>query len=195
LAASEKSGIQRMFGRRFRVGRTPTPSQRAGTGSLCRVPSARTIARLMTTGRDTLVKSETIAIAAIEDGIPPRIEARAVIAAFHVMVRKKAEAELDARIEGARFSLVTSFFSPTESRRTRRPLAPRSPPFGPIVKQKDRSQNSNLGSGKCMGRPKIDLPEARLIGAAGSSLHQICVRAYFGCVLAAVSSDTVSLCV
>ena len=55
----------------------------------------RTIARLMTTGRDTLSKSETMTIAAIEDGVPPLIEARAVIAAFHTMIRKKAEAELE----------------------------------------------------------------------------------------------------
>ena len=47
--------------------------------SLQRVPSARTIARLMTTGRDTLSKSETVTIAAIEHGVPPLVEAREVI--------------------------------------------------------------------------------------------------------------------
>ena len=36
--------------------------------SLQRTPSARTIARRMTVGRDTLSKSETITIAAIEEG-------------------------------------------------------------------------------------------------------------------------------
>lgn len=86
-------------------------SERAGAESLRRIPFARTIARLMTTGRDTLSKSETITIAAIEDGVPPLIEARAFIAAFHVMIRKKAEAELDAWIERAQS--VSSHLSPT----------------------------------------------------------------------------------
>jgi hypothetical protein len=73
------------------------------------LPSARTIARLMTTGRDTLSKSETVTMAAIENGVPLLIEARAVIAAFHAMIRKKAEAELGAWIEQARSGLATSF--------------------------------------------------------------------------------------
>ena len=84
-------------------------AEKADAESLRRVPSARTIARLMTTGRDTLSKSETVTIAAIEDGVPLLIEARAVIAAFHTMIRKKAEAELDVWIEQARSGLVTSF--------------------------------------------------------------------------------------
>jgi hypothetical protein len=37
------------------------------------------------------------------------VEKEAIIAAFHTMIRKKAEAELDASIECARSSLVTSF--------------------------------------------------------------------------------------
>jgi hypothetical protein len=34
------------------------------------VPSARTIARLMTTARDHLSKSDTVTVAAIEAGVP-----------------------------------------------------------------------------------------------------------------------------
>jgi hypothetical protein len=43
----------------------------------------------MTTGRDTLSISETVTIAAIEDGVPLLVEARAVVAAFHAMIRQK----------------------------------------------------------------------------------------------------------
>ncbi|MBG0799877.1 hypothetical protein IYX23_19600 [Methylocystis sp. L43] len=50
----------------------------------------------MTTGRDTLSKSESVAIAAIESGVPLLVEARSVIAACHAMIRKKHGAELDA---------------------------------------------------------------------------------------------------
>jgi hypothetical protein len=43
--------------------------------SLQRVQSARTIARLMTNGRDTLSKSEIITIAAIEQSVPLLVDA------------------------------------------------------------------------------------------------------------------------
>jgi hypothetical protein len=57
----------------------------------------------MTTGRDALSKSEAVTIAAAEDG-----GARSIIAAFHAMIRKKDEGELDAWIERAKASLVAS---------------------------------------------------------------------------------------
>src|ERR1700680_2940844 len=69
--------------------------------SLQRVPSARTIARLMTNGRDTLSRSETVTIAAIEKGVPLLVEAREVITAFHTMIRKKAHADLDPSLARA----------------------------------------------------------------------------------------------
>ena len=43
---------------------------RASDQQLQKVPSARTIARLMTTARDHLSKADTITIAAIEAGVP-----------------------------------------------------------------------------------------------------------------------------
>ena len=63
----------------------------------------------MTTGRDTLSKSETVTIAAIEHGVPQLVEAREVITAFHTMIRKKAHADLDPWLERACASLVASF--------------------------------------------------------------------------------------
>jgi hypothetical protein len=59
----------------------------------------------MTTGRDTLSKSEAVTIAAIENGAPLLVEARSIIAAFHAMIRTKDEGELDAWIEQAKVSL------------------------------------------------------------------------------------------
>jgi hypothetical protein len=73
------------------------------------VPSARTIARLMTNGRDTLSKSETVTIAAIEQGVPLLLKAREVITACHTMIRKKAHVDLDPWLERACASLVASF--------------------------------------------------------------------------------------
>jgi transposase len=94
-------------------------AEKADATSLHRVPSARTIARLMTTGRDTLSKSETVTIAAIEDGVPLLVEAREVVAAFHAMIRKKAHADLDPWLERARASLVASFANGCEMAETK----------------------------------------------------------------------------
>lgn len=55
-----------------------------------RTPAARTIARLLTIGRQRLSKSETITVAAVEDGVPLLIEAREIIPAFQAMIRKRA---------------------------------------------------------------------------------------------------------
>lgn len=76
-----------------------------------RLPSARIIARLMTTGRETLPKSETIMIAAIESGIPALTSARELIAAFHSMIRRKTVADLDLWLDRGRDSLVASFIN------------------------------------------------------------------------------------
>ena len=77
--------------------------------NLRRIPSARTIARLMTVERDTLSKADTVTVAAIEAGVPTLVEAREIIADFHLMIRRRASAELSPWIERARASLVASF--------------------------------------------------------------------------------------
>ena len=72
------------------------------------MPSARTIARLMTTGRDNLTKAETVTIAAIETGVPALVEAREIIADFHAMIRMKRAEPLSSWIDRASQSLVAS---------------------------------------------------------------------------------------
>ncbi|PNG24182.1 ISL3 family transposase [Methylocella silvestris] len=138
-------------------------AEKADAESLRRVPSARTIARLMTTGRDTLSKSETVAIATIESGVPLLIEARAVIAAFHAMIRKKDEAQLDVWIEQARSSLVTSFANGVAKDRT----AVRAAIISAWSNGQTEGQITKLKLVKrqMYGRAKLDLLEARLIGA------------------------------
>ncbi|MCW5796808.1 MAG: transposase [Nitrospira sp.] len=84
-------------------------AEKADAETLNRIPSARTIARLLTTSRDNLTKSETVTIAAIEGGVPLLVKARDIIADFHSMIRRKAENELAAWIDRARESLVASF--------------------------------------------------------------------------------------
>lgn len=77
--------------------------------ALRRAPSARTIARLMTVARDNLSRSETIAVATIEEKVPLLVEAREVVGRFQTMVRKKTLADLEPWLEHARSSLVASF--------------------------------------------------------------------------------------
>lgn len=83
-------------------------AEKADASSLARVPSARTIARLMTTGRDNLTKAETVTIAAIEDGVPALVEACEIIADFHAMIRMKRAEPLSSWIDRASQSLVAS---------------------------------------------------------------------------------------
>jgi hypothetical protein len=59
-------------------------AEKADAQILQRIPSARTIARLMTIGRDLLAKAATVTVAAIEADLPTLVEAREIIAEFHL---------------------------------------------------------------------------------------------------------------
>lgn len=139
--------------------RSETPDAR----SLQRVPSARTIARLMTNGRDTMSKSETVTIAAIEQGVPLLVEAREIITAFHTMIRTKAHADLDPWLERACTSLVASFANGITKDKAAINAAimtswSNGQTEGQITKLK-------LVKRQMYGRAKLDLLQARLIGA------------------------------
>jgi len=67
-------------------------AEKATDQQLQKVPSARTIARLMTTARDHLSKSDTVTVAAIEAGVPILVQARMLIDRFHTMIRNRTEA-------------------------------------------------------------------------------------------------------
>jgi transposase len=142
-----------------------TRRRRAESASgLHRVPSARTIARLMTTGRDTLSRSETITIAVLEQSLPALVEAREVIADFHAMIRKKAGSSLDPWLERAQASQVSAF-----ARGVRKDhAAVRAAIISPWSNGQTEGQITKLKLIKrqMYGRAKLDLLEARLIGAA-----------------------------
>lgn len=61
------------------------------------VPSARTIARMLTIRRDDLSKPETVTVVAVETSVPSLIEVREIIEGFHAVIRRKAEADHTAR--------------------------------------------------------------------------------------------------
>ena len=139
-------------------------AEKADGGALSRAPSARTIARLMTVGRDDLSKPETITVAAIEGGVPLLVEAREIIAAFQGMIRKKSLADLEPWLERARLGLVASFANGVAKDRKAVSAAITSSwsngqTEGQITKLK-------LVKRQMYGRGKIDLLQARVIGAA-----------------------------
>ena len=149
-------------------------AERMDATTLHRTPSARTIARLLTVGRDGLSRAETVTVAAVEGGVPQLLEAREVIAAFQSMVRKRSMAALGPWLERARQSLVASFVAGI----TRDLAAVQAALSMPWSNGQTEGQITKLKLVKRMmyGRGKLDLLEARLI-AAGSPHHQKSDRA------------------
>jgi transposase len=138
-------------------------AEKAEAQSLRQTPSARTVARLLTISRDTLSKSETITVAAIEDQVPLLVEAREVIDAFHAMVRQKSQPHLDPWLDRARTSLVASFANGIIKDRAAVGAAIDLPwsngqTEGQITKLK-------LVKRQMYGRGKLDLLQARMLGA------------------------------
>lgn len=138
-------------------------AEKTDAQTLQRIPSARTIARLMTIGRDLLTKAETVTVAALESGAPTLVEAREIIAEFHLMVRRKVDAGLTPWIERARASLVASFANGV----AKDEAAVRAAITSPWSNGQTEGQITRLKlvRRQMYGRGKIDLLQARLIGA------------------------------
>ena len=117
----------------------------------------------MTVGRDLLSKAETVTVAAIEAGVPTLVEAREIIADFHLMIRRKAEEALTPWIERARASNVASFASGV----AKDEAAVRAAIMLPWSNGQTEGQITRLKlvRRQMYGRGKIDLLQARLIGA------------------------------
>lgn len=139
-------------------------AERASDKQLRRVPSARTIAHLMTTARDHLSKSDTVTIAAIERGVPMLVEARSLIDRFQTTIRTKSASDLDAWATEASKSLVASFANGI--------MRDRAAVHAAITEYWSNGQTEGqitrlkLVKRQMYGRGKLDLLQARLIGAA-----------------------------
>ena len=117
----------------------------------------------MTIGRDSLTKAETVMVAAIEAGVPTLVEAREIITQFHLMIRRRLETGLTPWIERARASLIASFASGVE----RDEAAVRAAITSSWSNGQTEGQITRLKlvRRQMYGRGKIDLLQARLIGA------------------------------
>ena len=109
-------------------------------------------------------RRRTVTIAAIESGLPRLVEARELVAFFQAMIRKTASADLDSWITRARASLVASFASGIAKDQA----AVRAAIVLPWSNGQTEGQITKLKLVKrqMYGRGKIDLLQARLIGAA-----------------------------
>ena len=131
---------------------------------LQKAPSARTLARLMGMGRDHLTKADTMTVAAVEAGVPGLAHARSLVDQFQAMIRTKASADLDGWIEQARTSLI----APLVRGVARDVAAIRAAITEPWSNGQTEGQITrlNLIKRQMYGRAKLDLLEARLVGAA-----------------------------
>jgi len=132
--------------------------------ALTRTPAARTIARLLTIGRDQLSKSETVMVAAVEAGVPLLVEAREIVATFQAMVRKRLTDALDPWLERAKSSLVISFANGVLKDKAAVATAISSP--GSNGQTEGQITKPKLVKRQMYDRGKLDLLQARVIGAA-----------------------------
>ena len=118
----------------------------------------------MTLERDYMTKSQAVIIAAIETGVPSFDEARSLIDDFHQIIRGKPDSQLDNWLLAAKNSLVGSFARGI----VRDADAVRAAIILPWSNGQVEGQITKLKLVKrqMYGRGKIDLLQARLLGAA-----------------------------
>lgn len=134
---------------------------KADVRNLQRIPSARTIARLMTIGRDLLTQPKTVTVAAIEAGVPTLVEAREIIAEFHLMMRRARPRRASSHGSSARASRFVRQRVAKDEAAVRAAIT-LSWSTGQAEGQITRLK---LVRRQMYGRGKIDLLQARLIGA------------------------------
>lgn len=137
-------------------------AEKAESG-LGHAPAARTVVRLMTLERNNLTKAQTMTVAAIEERLPDLVEARDVVESLHDMLRRKSSGNLEAWIERAAKSLVASFANGV--------IRDRAAIQNAITSQWSNGQTEGqitklkLIKRQMYGRGKLDLLEARIVGA------------------------------
>jgi transposase len=130
---------------------------------LTRVPSARTVARLMTTTPDGLSRTQTVTVAAIGAAVPTLVQAREIVGAFHATIRRKQEAAPDNWLAMA----ATSLAAPFARGLARDHLAVRAAISSAWSNAQAEGQINKLKLVKrrMHGRGNLDLLQARVIAA------------------------------
>jgi transposase len=149
-----QSGIVSQWAQRRRL------AEKGNQSGFARAPSARFLARLMTSARDGLAKSEAILVAVIEEHVPELVEAREAIGSFQSMIRSRTAAKLNDWLETAKGTLVGSFVNGVE----RDLAAVRNAIVSPWSNGQTEGQITRLK--QMYGRAKLDLLGARMVGGA-----------------------------
>ena len=133
-------------------------------GRVRKTPSARKIARLMTIERDQVPRDQASIMAKIAHDVPPLLEARDLVDRFHEIMRQQKAADLNPWIVAAIASPLSSFAKGI--------IADRDAVQAAIIQPWSNGQTEGqitklkLVKRQMYGRAKIDLLEARVIGAA-----------------------------
>lgn len=129
----------------------------------CKAPSARRIARMMTTDRDKVSKIAARTIATIGDAVPDLTTARDLLDRFHRLIQHRKDANLDAWIADAKPGLMASFASGI----VQDLAAVKAALTEPWSNGQTEGQNTKLKLVKrqMYGRAGLDLLRARLLGA------------------------------
>jgi transposase len=140
--------------------------ERTATGAARprKVPSARAIARMMTTERGPLSKTVARTMAIIEAAIPALVKARDLMDRFHGMIKRRADADLEPWITDAMSGLLGPFANGIVQDRA----AVHAALTQPWSNGQTEGQNTKLKLVKrqMYGRANLDLLRARLLGAA-----------------------------
>jgi transposase len=138
-------------------------SEMSPLGVSCRVPSARSVARLMTAERDRLSRDEAITVATVETNVPKLAVARGLIQRFQAIIHNQAYSDLEYWLTDAAGSLVSSFaVGITKDRHAVAAALVQPWSNGQTEGQITRLK---LIKRQMYGRAKLDLLQARLIGA------------------------------
>ena len=118
----------------------------------------------MTTARDDLTKSGAVLVAVIEMSVPELVAARDAVGDFQSMIRSKTAHMLEDWLETAKNSLIGSFANGVEKDID----AVRNAIISPWSNGQTEGQITRLKLIKrqMYGRAKLDLLQARLIGAS-----------------------------
>lgn len=153
------------------VGEWATRQRRAEQASFAgqgKSPSARKIAKLLTTGRDHLSKADAVTVAQVEAALPALAAARELTDRFTDMVRNGTKDALDPWLSEAGNSMLASFARGLHRDRAA-VVAALSQPWS---NGQTEGQINRLKALKrqMYGRAKIDLLRARLVGTHSSDL-------------------------
>jgi transposase len=137
-------------------------AEKAADPKLQKVPSAKTIARMMTIARDQLSEADSVIVAAVEAGAPALAEARKLVDRFHAMIRRKIAEDLDPWIADAKASLIASFA--TGIAKDQAAVGAAIATLWSNGQTEGQVNRLKVLKRQMYGRAKVDLLEARLLG-------------------------------